>query len=524
MIYRVLLDGVDIFVPEKRELVLVNPTLSTEINTAGSLEFTLPPAHKAYNSVHPLTSTIEVYEDEELLWFGRPVEVQKDYFAQKKVYCEGALAYFNDSVQRLREYNEISLHLFFRTVIENHNVQVAPNRQIRVGKITMPDKKVYRKLNYESTYDVIHRQILNAEGGYLFLRCAHGVNYIDWLKDFPYTCNQPVEFGLNLLDLTSSFDGSAIATCVLPLGEPDEVSGVPLTIASVNNGSDVIDSEAVSTYGRITKAVNFSGVVNPVTLYQDGEEYLKSTQFSDTIIQCSASELHRKNENYEQFRVGQVVRCHSVPHLLDREFPLVKLSLRLDTAAKEITLGTLKRQTLSRVYKENQATMEHLVEAAASDEVYGIKEQLNDELQEELQDLIDSTTDEELKNLLGSDQDWLDEFKDDLEIVDDPDDPDDSDWLDDPDLDLDKLRDDLKKYIKKQKPAKLKPIKTKMKKLVTNAPKSVKQAMDKVENGWIHQIDGVTQQSGTVNFITMTPQEEEQYNQEQAQQGGDGTS
>jgi uncharacterized surface protein with fasciclin (FAS1) repeats len=202
----------------------------------------------------------------------------------------------------------------------------------------------------------------------------------------------------------------------------------------------------------------------------------------------------------------------------------VKLSLRLDTAAKEITLGTLKRQTLSRVYKENQATMEHLVEAAASDEVYGIKEQLNDELQEELQDLIDSTTDEELKNLLGSDQDWLDEFKDDLEIVDDPDDPDDSDWLDDPDLDLDKLRDDLKKYIKKQKPAKLKPIKTKMKKLVTNAPKSVKQAMDKVENGWIHQIDGVTQQSGTVNFITMTPEEEEQYNQEQAQQGGDGTS
>jgi predicted house-cleaning noncanonical NTP pyrophosphatase (MazG superfamily) len=163
--------------------------------------------------------------------------------------------------------------------------------------------------------------------------------------------------------------------------------------------------------------------------------------------------------------------------------------------------------------------MEHLVEAAASDEVYGIKEQLNDELQEELQDLIDSTTDEELKDILGDDSDWLDDFKDDLEIVADPDDP---DWADD--YDLDKLRDDLKEYIKKQKPAKLKTIKTKLKKMVTKVPKSVKETMDKVNHGWIHQIDGVTQQSGTVNFITMTPQEEEQYNQEQAQQGGDGTS
>lgn len=66
----------------------------------------------------------------------------------------------------------------------------------------------------------------------------------------------------------------------------------------------------------------------------------------------------------------------------------------------------------------------------------------------------------------------------------------------------------------------MKPIKAKLKKVVTRVPKSVKDTMDKVNNGWIHQIDGVSLQSGTVNFITMTPHEEEQFNQEQSGQTG----
>lgn len=351
-IYRVLLDGEDIFDLSKQDLVLVNPNLTTELNTAGSFEFTLPPIHRAYDSVLPLTSTVEVYEDDSLLWYGRPVEIQKDYFMQKTVYCEGALAFCNDSVQRPHEYDEISLHQFFRTVFGDHNAQVAEERRLYPGRITLPDKTVYRKLNYDSTFDVLRRQCLNAEGGYFFLRREDGRNYIDWLSEMPFSCNQPVEFGLNLLAFSAKLDGSSICTCVLPLGETDTETGDALTIASINNGSDVIESEAVSVYGRITKAVTFSGVSNPETLLQDGEEYLQSTQFADTIIECSASELHWKNENYEQFRVGQIIRCHSVPHLLDREFPLTKLSIRLDTAAKQITLGTSVRQTLTRIYKE----------------------------------------------------------------------------------------------------------------------------------------------------------------------------
>ena len=62
-----------------------------------------------------------------------------------------------------------------------------------------------------------------------------------------------------------------------------------------------------------------------------------------------------QNPNYNQFRVGQTIHCRSVPHLLDRDFPLVSLEIKLDTAAKQITLGTTAKQTLTKIYKESQS-------------------------------------------------------------------------------------------------------------------------------------------------------------------------
>ena len=255
------------------------------------------------------------------------------------------------ATERPHEYPSIFVHDFFTTVISAHNEQVSESRQFTVGNITVENKKVYRTLRYESTFDVLKRQCLNAEGGYFFIRREDGVNYIDWLAEMPYTTNQPVEFGLNLLDITSGFNGSSIVTCVLPLGETDKETGEELTIASVNNGSDVIDSEAAETYGRITKAVQFNGVRYPDTLYEDGLEYLASRQFDGLLIECSAAELHFQNPNYEKFRVGQTVRCHSIPHLMDRTFPLLKMSISLDSAAKKITLGSQKKQTLTEITK-----------------------------------------------------------------------------------------------------------------------------------------------------------------------------
>lgn len=355
MIYRVKMDGQDIYNPQERQYALIEPNLSMELNTSGSFEFTMHSSHPFYGEIRPLTSIIEIYEDEVLIWYGRPVEISTDFYNRKKVYCEGALAFFNDSVQRVHEYNTISVRTFFSTVIANHNEQVDSFKRFTVGNVTVEDKTVYRKLNYKSTFETLRIQCLNAEGGYFFLRRENGVNYIDWLVEMPYDTNQPVEFGLNMLDASTDFDLTSFATCVLPLGE--EVDGARLTVASINDGNDIIESEAIAEYGRIVKCVEFPGVTHVDTLYEDGLEYLQSVQFDNMTIECTAAELHWQNENYESFRIGQKVHTHSVPHLIDKYFNLIKMGISLDTAEKKITLGTMRRPTLTEITRDTESSL-----------------------------------------------------------------------------------------------------------------------------------------------------------------------
>lgn len=443
MIYRVRMDDQDIFNPQEKRYTLLLPRLSMELNTAGSFEFTMPPAHTFYDDVMPLVSIIEVYEDETMLWFGRPIEVSTDFYNQKRVYCEGAMAFFNDSVQRVHEYRTILIHDFFRTVIANHNEQVDAAKRFVVGEITVDNKEVYRKLNYDSTFDCLKRQCLNSHGGYFFFRRENGVNYIDWLKDMPFTTNQPVEFGLNILDANTDFDMSSFATCVLPLG--DEVDGERLTVKSVNDGNDIIESDAISEYGRIVKCVEFSGVSHADTLYEDGVEYLQSVQFDNLIIECTAAELHWQNENYTLFRLGQKVHAHSTPHLIDKYFDLLKLEISLDTAEKQIVLGTVRKPVLTEATKE----------AGSSADLSEITERLDDitSTVDDITDVPDPSdiiedihgTIDDIDDLMGDD-----DFRDHIQDLLDDDDLD--DWLrehgvDDDDLDS-ITPDDVIDYIK----------------------------------------------------------------------------
>lgn len=367
MIYRVLLDGYDIHTAE-RYMMLVDPKLELGLNDAGSLEFIMPPDHIFYNNVELFKSTIEVYEDNELIWFGRAIESDVDFFKQKSIHCEGGLSYLNDSILRPREFDTTSVRSFFNYLISQHNSQVNPDRQFRVGNVTIDDKQVYRELDYETTWDAINSMCINAEGGYIQVRRANGVNYIDWIKDLPKNEKQHIEFGMNLLDISSSFDFSDICTQVLAKGpdikdDDNKSTGEKMTIASVNGGSDILANEAsVAAYGKITKVVDFNNVETPHELKQKAQEYLTDLQFEDMVISCNAADLsYTDPDKQEKFKVGTMIRCTSRPHgIVDRDFPLTKMSLSLDTGSKQITLGTQKRPSLTEIYKNSNEAVSAL--------------------------------------------------------------------------------------------------------------------------------------------------------------------
>ena len=359
MLYRVLVNGEDILDYNDPTMVLLSPQLEPEIDVAGSFEFTVPPNHKQYDlftAESIMLMTIEVYEDGILHWFGRPVELHLDFYKNKKVYCEGGLGFFNDSIIREAEYEETLLSVIFAAVINEHNSMVPENRRFTVGQFTVADHTVYRKFNYEQTSDVLKSKFLDAEEGHFFVRRENGVNYIDFLKDMPYTCNQEVEFAENLLNFTYSFDGKDFATCVIPLGAADEETRKPITIKSVNNNSDILVGNTASIYGNIVKVQNYSDLVDPNELMAEGRKYLTTLQYNAFLIECSAVDLHSKNSEKQLFRVGQTVRCVSNPHGINLELPISKMTLYLDSAAKQITLGRIPKKTLARFYKEHIGT------------------------------------------------------------------------------------------------------------------------------------------------------------------------
>lgn len=417
MIYRVLYNGVDIY-GDSLESTLINPNMETELNAAGSLEFTVPPGHSLYDAIGILTSDVEVIEDNEVVWFGRPISVTKNWNNEKVVSCEGALSYFNDTVQTPHQWDAVLVSDFFRHLITVHNTQVEANRQFTVGNITIDDVYVYRKLEYDTTFDCLQNMCLDAEGGYLFLRRENNVTYIDWLKDVPYQATQPVQFAVNLLDISQSLDGADICTIVLPLGAglsrvakvneltseaniyesrstSSEVVGsvqqggevtfdfidgddtwyrisspfdgyglqryltpqsgdVPLSISHVNGGVDTLeDADAIAQFGRITKIQQWSNVHNANELKEKGLKWLQDEQYDKLSIEVDAAELHYLDPSYEAFKVGQKVHVTSNPHLLDKDLPMTKISVSLDSGIKKIQIGTPPHKTLTEIYKDS---------------------------------------------------------------------------------------------------------------------------------------------------------------------------
>lgn len=350
MIYKVLMDGISIYESDGNVIIL-EPKLTQEVNAAGSFEFTMPYNHTQYNMPSLLVPEIEVYESDTLIFFGRPTEISSDIDLQKHIYCEGGLAYFNDSVVPPFTFESIDRVSLLEYFVTQHNSMVPLNRQFEVGNVTMDSKLVYRKVDtYQSTLECINRYLLDSEGGYFMVRKENGVRYIDWYSTIPNLNSQPVRFSLNLISLNQKVNADFF-TSIIPIGSDN------LTIASVNGGRIYLDSDYISDYGRITGVVEFNDCDNATKLLLLAGQYLEDQRYGNPTIECTAAELHYINDEYEPFLIGQNVRITSTPHQLDAILPIVKLTLDLDKADKEIEVGTLDRRTLTELVKDSDGKM-----------------------------------------------------------------------------------------------------------------------------------------------------------------------
>lgn len=117
--------------------LLISPTLTRESGKAGSFEFTLPLGNVAHSALQKLKTIVEVEQDGTPIWRGRVMSHDMDFYLRQKVYCEGELAYLNDTALTPYLYSNISIREFLENVIRNHNSQTDKYKAFTVGDVTV---------------------------------------------------------------------------------------------------------------------------------------------------------------------------------------------------------------------------------------------------------------------------------------------------------------------------------------------------------------------------------------------------
>lgn len=346
-----------------------SPKLTLEDNRAGSLSVTLPAGNVGYDTVQRLLTDISVRKEGKEIWAGRILSENKDFYNNRVLYCEGELAFFNDSIQPPAQYDGYSVRRYLETLISIHNSNVPANRQFTIGGVTVHDADFPTYYtNYENTMTLLDA-LIERYGGHFRIRKENGIRYLDYLAEYPDTCQQTIQFGRNLIDFTRQWDSSDFATVIVPLGarledSPIEALDAYLTVEDVNDGSIYVQSdEAVAAYGRIIRTVTWDNVTDASILLKYAQAYLEDLQFDNMVIELSALDMHYLDVDVDAVELLDEIQVISRPHGLNRMFPVTKLEIPLDSPEKtQFKLGITERVSLTGASNQANAEILHRIE------------------------------------------------------------------------------------------------------------------------------------------------------------------
>lgn len=384
--FYVYADGESLWFPLDDKRVILNPRLTLEMGKAGSFQFSLPPSNSQYNTLTKLKTIITVTLDDTEIFRGRILTMDRSFNNVKQIYCEGVLAYLNDSVQPSEKFTG-KTHDLFAQIIEGHNKMVEPAKQFKMGKITAENRDIiitgtsdetedgdddsfdYKQIainamtgEWKSSWEFISSYLIAYAGGYLRARQGEDGLYIDYLQDYESRAPQKIELGTNLLDFSESISAENLFTVLIPLGDEN------LTIADANNGNVELQDEAlVNEYGRIVRTHVFDSVNQPETLLENGKRYLESYANVPVTIAIKAVDLHFANPDIQEIYVGDQVLVRSAPHGIKDYLTCTKIEYDFSNLGNTTyTFGDPSQSLTERYRKDKQKETEQVKQAASS--------------------------------------------------------------------------------------------------------------------------------------------------------------
>lgn len=372
MIYSAKLNGETFFSTNNlsEKFMLTSAVVEKEAGVSGKFTFTVPPANKFYGYFHKLTDYVDVYRDGKIIFSGRVFSISEAFDTQIKIECESMLAVLNDSVLRPRKFEYTTAHDVFRAFISNHNDQVEEEKQLKIGRINVPEDACYR--DYQKIETTLKRlnDLSESYGGRVEIRRELDGLYVDWLKSYDEGCDQLIDFGSNMLDLTKKEDAAAIVTVLIPTGAKSSDGKTELDIKSVNDGLDyvVADEQYIQKYGYIYGTKNWKDVTVPENLKRKAQEWVNSCCVPQVQIKVTAVDLANAGIAADNFDTGMLLKVRAVYHGLAGDdtcwFECKKIKINLlDPKDEKIELGTTAKgyiQAKRSAANEQEAEIEDI--------------------------------------------------------------------------------------------------------------------------------------------------------------------
>lgn len=266
--YRIKFNDDLIYMNGDKNSVAYDISLSLEQNKAGSLKFTIPRDNPIY--IPKLKPFLYVYEENELIFRGRVISTESDFYENTIYVAEGMLAVLNDTLVSPNEYVG-TVQGLFEFILDNHNRSIAVYTEnenpvwqedkwyvLQNGQYTLivsresfneykssgetifeisdnskwiiagnvsedldPNNYINRSWdNYTTSWELLQTRLLDEVGGFLNMRFEGDKCYLDYLteEDVKIGSSQKVTLGENLMDFTSMIDATDLYTAVVPIG------------------------------------------------------------------------------------------------------------------------------------------------------------------------------------------------------------------------------------------------------------------------------------------------------------------
>ena len=235
--YRMLYNDSFLFDPFDETRIVSSASITTNVNAASYLDFTIAANHPLYSEIEQRSGIITLYSDNETLFQGQITSIDMDMDGNKSVTCSSALDWLRDVQLRpystdQEECNEYEFKLdkapdaldaYFQWLIDQYNAQNKDGRYFTINvnqaaDLTNRNIVYFSSTSPRSVADAIEQDILATFGGYLVLRYEDNQLILDLYSDIHEMNEQVIDYGENILDISRTESTDDQYTAVYPIG------------------------------------------------------------------------------------------------------------------------------------------------------------------------------------------------------------------------------------------------------------------------------------------------------------------